>query len=135
MVASIAIVEDEPELRSLYCLVLKSRGYSVSFTASGVDEAVKAYEASAEKPSLVIMDVRLVDGTGFDAAEQIASANPDARFLFATADADAVSDMAVHGTTGVLQKPFSLKDLLDSISSSLASPCAPAVLRYPWQYC
>ncbi|WP_424359364.1 response regulator [Methanocella sp. MCL-LM] len=134
MVASIAIVEDEPELRSLYCLALKSRGYSVSFTASGVEEAVRAYEASLEKPSLVIMDVRLVDGTGFDAAEKIALANPEARFLFATADADVVSSMVVSGMTGVLQKPFSLKEMLDSIGMALASRHSH-VWPYPGHCC
>ena len=135
MVASIAIVEDEPELRSLYCLVLKSRGYSVSFAASGVEEAVKAYEASPEKPSLVIMDVRLVDGTGIDAAEKIALADPGARFLFATADADAICSLHVQGASGVLQKPFSLKDLLDSISRALSSPRPSSVWQYPGSYC
>lgn len=124
MVASIAVVEDEPELRSLYCLVLKSQGYAVSFTASGVDEAVKAYEASPEKPALVIMDVRLEDGTGFDAAAKITSSNPEARFLFATADADVVNRMAVKGTTGVLQKPFSLRDMMKSINRALSSTCS-----------
>lgn len=124
MVASIAVVEDEPELRSLYCLVLKSQGYDVSFTASGVEEAVRAYEASHEKPALVIMDVRLGDGTGFDAAEKITSSNPGARFLFATADADVVNRMAVKGTTGVLQKPFSLRDMMKSINLALSSTCS-----------
>ncbi len=123
MVASIAVVEDEPELRSLYCLVLKSQGYAVSFTASGVEEAVRAYEASPEKPALVIMDVRLMDGTGFDAAAKITSSDPGARFLFATADADAVNRMAVKGTTGVLQKPFSLREMMKSINQALAVPC------------
>lgn len=131
MVASIAVVEDEPELRSLYCLVLRSRGYEVSFIASGAEEAVRAYEASQVKPSLVLMDVRLGDGSGIDAAERILSSNPGARFLFATADADIVSELDVPGTIGVIQKPFPLKILIDTINKVLSSPCPPSLHRYP----
>ena len=131
MVASIAVVEDEPELRSLYCLVLKSRGYEVSFTASGVEEAVQAYESSLVKPALVIMDVRLTDGSGIDDAEKILSLYPGARFLFATADAEVLGGIVIPGGIMVLQKPFSLKDFLDSISKALSSSCPPYLQQYP----
>ena len=131
MVAYIAVVEDEPELRSLYCLVLKSSGYDISFSASGVEEAVRAYESSLVKPALVIMDVRLTDGSGIDAAEKILSLHPSARFLFATADADVLTGIITPGSIGVLQKPFSLREFLDSIRKALSSSCPPYLPQYP----
>lgn len=122
MVASIAVVEDEPELRLLYCIMLKSRGYAVSFTASGVEQAVQAYSDAVVKPGVVVMDVRLEDGSGVDAAARILSADPAARFIFATAEANSVTGLPAHAIVDILQKPFSLTDLCEKIQVALSSP-------------
>jgi len=131
MVVQIAVVEDEPGLRSLYSLFLKSQGYNVAFSVAGVEESVNAYAACCEKPALIIMDVRLEDGSGIDAARRIFAADPGARFIFATAEADQVNHSSMGGVISVLQKPFSLKELADAIRKGITEPCVSPIQLYP----
>ncbi|HMK46781.1 MAG TPA: response regulator [Methanocella sp.] len=119
MVANIAVIEDEPELRALYHLALTSGGYEIAFMSGRVDQAVRAYEECTRKPVLVIMDVRLEDGSGIDAAIKILSSDASARFLFATADSDQLSPVTVSGIVGILQKPFSLKAFISAVNRAM----------------
>jgi two-component system response regulator PilR (NtrC family) len=60
---SLLVVDDEPDLRTLYELTLVREGYEVE-TAGSVEEA---WALLAERAfSAVITDMRLPDGTGLE---------------------------------------------------------------------
>jgi DNA-binding response OmpR family regulator len=115
----IAVVEDEPELQILYRLVLTSRGYRIAYMSASADDAVNSYAQCPQKPDLVIMDQRLDDSSGIDAARRIVEMHPEARIMFATAEADQCLAAEIPGTTGVLQKPFSMSELFTAIERAL----------------
>jgi len=116
----IAIVEDEPELQALYRLMLSLKGYGIAYESANANDAVDRYANCAKKPDLVIMDRRLEGSSGVDAARRIVEMHPEARILFATADADQRLMAVLPGAVGVLQKPFLMGDLFQAIESALA---------------
>jgi CheY-like chemotaxis protein len=118
----IAIVEDEPELQALYRIMLESRGHDIAYVSASADDAVSKYARCARRPDLVIVDGRLADSSsGVDAARRILAADPCARILFATADAEAGRMAGRPGVLGVLQKPFSMGAMLGAIDGALSS--------------
>ncbi|TLY29754.1 MAG: response regulator transcription factor, partial [Nitrospirae bacterium] len=88
-----------------------------------VGEAGTAAEAVAEtirlKPDVVLMDVRLPDGTGIDACRDIRTACPDTRVIFLTsfADDDAVLAAVFGGADGYLLKEIGGETMIQSIQS------------------
>ena len=91
-----------------------------------VGEAGTAADALSQairlKPDLVLMDVRLPDGTGIEACREIRSHCPRTRVLFLTsyADHDAVIATITAGADGYLLKEIDLEGLLRSIKSVMS---------------
>jgi DNA-binding NtrC family response regulator len=109
--ADILVVEDKESLRTMLRKTLDGRGYSV-------DEASDAYEARRKiqsSPYLVILtDLRLPGGSGFDVIQAAKAADPDAPVLVMTAFGtveEAVRAMK-EGAADFLTKPVDTEHLL-----------------------
>lgn len=63
--ASVLIVEDEELLRRNLTLYLAQRGHTVA-EADGVETAIEALEAFAAHFDVILLDINLPDGTGWD---------------------------------------------------------------------
>jgi EAL domain-containing protein (putative c-di-GMP-specific phosphodiesterase class I)/CheY-like chemotaxis protein len=108
--ARILVVDDSPALRQLIGTVLELEGAAVH-EADTVAAALAALDQVA--PDLVLLDVRLPDGTGFDVLEHIRRTG-DVPVLFVTA-ATAVSDRVAgidRGADDYMLKPFSPEELV-----------------------
>ena len=71
---SLLVVDDEPDLRTLYELSLLREGYDVD-SAGSVEEA---WSRLAERNySAVITDMRLPDGNGIDLLRRLVAAGDD----------------------------------------------------------
>jgi len=82
--------------------------------------AAEAMEAVARfKPDLVLMDVRLPDGSGAEACREIRRARPDTRVLFLTsfADEEAILTVMTGGADGYLLKEIGRDALLRAIKT------------------
>ena len=66
--ASILVIDDEPDLRTLYELTLLREGYRVE-TASNVQEARE--QLKAQRFDAVITDMRLPDGFGMELLQDL----------------------------------------------------------------
>jgi two-component system response regulator DevR len=85
------------------------------------------------RPDVILMDIRLPDGTGFDACRQILARQPDMRVLILTS---VVDDMlvaeAIHaGVQGYLLKEINGRELVQAIfdvaaGRSILDPAATA---------
>lgn len=71
------------------------------------------------KPDVVILDVRLPDGTGTEACRDILAATPDARILLLSAyeEENIFNQAIVAGAHGFLSKGIGAKDLLQAIKA------------------
>jgi two-component system, NarL family, response regulator DevR len=88
-----------------------------------VGEAGTVAEAVAQAchgaPDVVLMDVRLPDGSGVEACRQIRSERPDARVLVLTSysDEEAVIASIMAGAAGYLLKDTNTEKLIESIEA------------------
>jgi CheY-like chemotaxis protein len=106
----IAIVEDEPELRSIYSTLLEGLGYNSIFAFASGEEFVHAVSEGDASPDLVIMDYRLPGIDGTEAARKAVKLRPGMKVIITTAD-DSVRGQAKTLGYLFLQKPFPLAQL------------------------
>ena len=83
--------------------------------AGNVADAIK--RAAQHHPDVVLMDLRLPDGTGVDACREILAANPATRVLFLTShsDEEAVLSTILAGAAGYLLKDAGSQMLVSAI--------------------
>ena len=112
----ILAVDDEPDLRSLLRILLKSKGYEVLEAASG-QEAVELLR-SEPRIDLVIMDIMMPGLDGIQACAEIRKFST-VPMLFLTAKSQ-LSDKAeayASGGDDYLAKPFSQNELMMKVES------------------
>jgi two-component system, NarL family, response regulator DevR len=87
----------------------------VTTEASSVREAVD--EAARTRPDVVVMDVRLSDGSGIEATREIRAARPETKVLMLTsfADDEALFSSIMAGASGYVLKQVKSGDLLRAI--------------------
>jgi len=113
------VVDDEETIRELLCGSLRFAGYDVTSAATGAE----ALRATAEsRPDLVLLDVMMPDGDGFEVARRMRSAGgPEVPVIFLTA-LDEMHDRLAGFETGAddyVTKPFSLDEVLARIKAVL----------------
>lgn len=103
--------------------MLKSEGYAVTALSDG-SRALAA--AIAEKPSLVITDVRMPGLDGYHFAQQLGEAlgtDCPKIIIMTSRDTTAPSEKsaaALSGADAVLQKPFKTEELLKTVRRLLS---------------
>jgi len=110
------VVDDHEVVRlGLSALFRQSSGIEVVAEAGSVVDAVKG--AAQHRPEVVLMDLRLPDGTGIDACRDILSAHPETRVLFLTShsDEEAVVSTILAGAAGYLLKEVGSQALVNAI--------------------
>ena len=116
--ARLLVVDDEATILELLSGSLRFAGFDVVTAANGT-EAVRA--AVVSRPDLVLLDVMMPDGDGFEVVRRIRSSGPDVPVIFLTARdevADRVTGFALGGDDYVT-KPFSLDEVLARIRAVL----------------
>lgn len=112
------VVEDDRLLNNTLCYNLSASGYTVDSAVTSA-EAVRFFEA--QDYDLIVLDVNLPDGNGFDFCEQIKERRPDTAVIFLTAN-DMESDMLKGfelGADDYVTKPFSISVFRKKISALL----------------
>jgi DNA-binding NarL/FixJ family response regulator len=117
-VTRVLICDDHEVVREgLRGLIGRQEGMSVVAEAGTVAEAVEA--AARAKPDVVIMDVRLPDGSGVEACRAIREARPETRVIMLTsyADDDALFASIIAGAAGYLLKQTRGQAVVDAITT------------------
>ena len=113
---TLLIVDDSELVRTgLHSLLGPERAIQIVGEAANVAAAVAA--ATQLKPNIILMDIRLPDGTGFDACQKILSLLPETRVLFLTSVVDdRLVDQAIRsGGHGYLLKEIDGRGLVQAI--------------------
>jgi two-component system OmpR family response regulator len=116
--ARLLVVEDEEMILELLSGSLRFAGFDVVTAVSGA-EALRAVTAS--RPDLVLLDVMLPDGDGFEVVRRMRSSGPDVPVIFVTARDgvhERVAGLAL-GADDYVTKPFSLDEVLERIRAVL----------------
>jgi two-component system, OmpR family, response regulator len=116
--ARLLVVDDEPTILELLSGSLRFAGFDVVTAASGA-EAVRA--AASARPDLVLLDVMMPDGDGFEAAHRMRAGEPGIPMIFLTARdevPDRITGFAL-GADDYVTKPFSLDEVMARIRAVL----------------
>ena len=117
----ILICDDHEVVREgLRGLIGRQADMTVVGEAGTVAEAVDA--AARHKPDVVIMDIRLPDGSGVEACRAIREARPETKVIMLTsyADDDAVFASILAGASGYLLKQTRGQAVVDAITAVAA---------------
>jgi two-component system OmpR family response regulator len=127
--ARLLVVDDEATILELLAGSLRFAGFEVVTAASGA-EALRA--AAASRPDLVLLDVMMPGGDGFEVVRRLRSSGPDVPVIFLTARdgvRERVAGLAL-GADDYVTKPFSLDEVLERIRAVLRrAGRAPAAAR------
>jgi DNA-binding NarL/FixJ family response regulator len=113
------LVDDHEVVRlGLKSLIERHPGFEVVAEASAAQEAVQ--KAMAQEPDIVLMDIRLVGGSGIEACEQITNELPDTKVIMLTSYAeDEMLFSAIRaGATGYVLKQISSEALINTIEAA-----------------
>jgi CheY-like chemotaxis protein len=119
--AKILIAEDERDIRDLIAFTLQFAGHEVITTSNG-EEALQAVRA--QKPQLVLLDVRMPRLTGYEVCKEI-KADPQTQaipviFLSAKGQEAEIRSGLEAGAEQYLLKPFSPDQLIEQVNKVLA---------------
>ena len=116
--ASILVVDDEPDLRTLYELTLLREGYRVE-TASSVQEGRE--QLKAHRFDAVITDMRLPDGFGMELLQDLREQQRRERCVVMTAygSAENAVEALRAGAFDYLTKPVDLKQFRSVVASAI----------------
>jgi DNA-binding NarL/FixJ family response regulator len=116
MAHRILLIDDHEIVRQgLKALIDSHDDLEVVGEGSSVEDAIK--RTGFDSPDMVLLDVRLTDGSGVEACREIRQRFPDVRVLMLTsfADEDALIAAIMAGASGYVLKRIRGDELIDSI--------------------
>jgi DNA-binding NarL/FixJ family response regulator len=112
----VMLVDDHEIVRDGIRAMLESQDdIVVTSEAGSVRDAID--EAARTRPDVIVMDVRLTDGSGIEATREIRAARPATKVLMLTsfADDEALFASIMAGASGYILKEVNAQDLLGAV--------------------
>jgi two-component system catabolic regulation response regulator CreB len=128
MVQRILVVEDEPAIAESVAYALRRDGFAAEIAAS-----IASAEALAPEADLIVLDLMLPDGSGFDLIGKLRrESNPLPIIVLSSRDGEADRVAALEtGADDYVVKPFSPREVVARVRAVLrrtaAPPAAPAL--------
>jgi CheY-like chemotaxis protein len=112
----VLVVDDEPDIVYMVKVILRSAGFDVD-AASGVEAAITHLKSN--DPDLVLLDLRLGDGDGWQVLSDLAADGRTERIpvviLSAHANPTSAERAIREGARGYITKPFAASRLLEAV--------------------
>lgn len=126
--ARILIVDDEADLCKMVKDILQQEGFSRLFSASGCKKALETI--NIHLPDMVILDVMLQDGDGFELIREIRAVSPVPVLFLSARDEDDNRLLGLGlGADDYLTKPFLPRELVLRLKAILTRTYFPATTR------
>ncbi|MFI7589339.1 response regulator transcription factor [Spongisporangium articulatum] len=122
----VLVLEDEPAIREIVVRALTFAGYDV--TAVGTTAQAREALTRAPAPDLLLLDVMLPEGSGFEVGAHARAHHPGVAVVFLTAK-DSVDDRLTGFALGgddYLTKPFHIAELVARVGAVLRRAQPPA---------
>lgn len=112
----VLVIEDDPAVAEGLIEGIGNEGFAVHWESTGTGGVVYARDAS---PHLIVLDVRLPDGSGFDFCRQIRQLGLRQPVLMLTVQSDELDKVLglEMGADDYLTKPYRLRELIARIRS------------------
>ena len=114
----ILVIEDDPAIGQSLLDGLKHHGFQADLRTTGSQGTEFARQ---HLPHLILLDIRLPDGSGFDFCRQMRSSGLHQPIIILTAQHDEVDKVLglEMGADDYMTKPFSLRELVSRIRAQL----------------
>ena len=115
---SIMVVDDHEVVRfGLSNLLTRQSGWQVVAEAGTMSDAIRL--ADEYEPDVIVMDIRLSDGSGIDACREIVEAHPEIKVIMLTsfAEDDLLFSAISAGAVGYVLKQVGNDDLIRAIET------------------
>lgn len=125
---TILLVDDEDSIRNLAALVLEAEGYRV-LKAEHSDEALILLDGYKDPVHLLLTDVKMDPFlSGCELAKCIRLMRPDIGVMYISGYSSnpMVQQEVEEARAAFLAKPFSPKDLVEKVRSTMTAPRLPA---------
>ncbi|TMQ69241.1 MAG: sigma-54-dependent Fis family transcriptional regulator [Candidatus Eisenbacteria bacterium] len=118
--ATVLVVDDQDSIRHFVCKALEDEGYDVQSSGS-VREARAAFEAAM--PDVVLLDLKLPDGTGLELLREIKKVQPEVVVILMTAfgELETAVEAMSGGAFWFVKKPFQNEELLALVDRGVDS--------------
>jgi two-component system, OmpR family, response regulator VicR len=117
----VLVVDDEPDIVYMVKVILRSAGFEVD-SASGVADAIA--HLKGDDPALVLLDLRLGDGEGWQVLSHLKSDGRTSRVpvvILSAHASPATAERALReGARGYITKPFVASSLLEAVRTHVA---------------
>ena len=124
---TILVVDDEPDVVRMLQVVLGRRGHVVLAAPSGIEALVKA---QGEKPDLVLLDVMMEGMDGWEVLKllKLEESTRDIPVVMLSARVEPRDKIRglQEGAVDYVTKPFSVKELAETIATVMSRPRPPA---------
>jgi PAS domain S-box-containing protein len=120
--ATILLVEDEPGVRKLTEELIRTEGYKV-LAAADPFQAIQLCTTSEETIDLLLTDLVMPQFDGFQLARRISSLRPGIKILYMSGYSERTGNIPMDDLDAgkLIQKPFTLDELLNKIAGALAA--------------
>lgn len=125
----ILVIDDDPDIRAVLGWSLKSAGYEVALAADG-REGLKAYRT--QPADLVITDLYMPNQDGLETIHELDQRYPRPVIIAMSGRAIAGTMLAIARNLGaiqILQKPFSIDDVLQAVTKALTGAPAKEIVE------
>ncbi|WP_312092044.1 response regulator transcription factor [Aminipila sp.] len=115
----ILVVEDDPLLNNTLCYNLTAAGYSVD---AAMTKSIAKQLSIKQDYDLIVLDINLPDGDGFDFCNEIKESRPDTAVIFLTArdmESDQLRGFEL-GADDYVTKPFPMSVFQKKVAALLA---------------
>jgi two-component system, cell cycle sensor histidine kinase and response regulator CckA len=122
----ILILEDDDIVKEITSEILSLEGYEVTCSANG-EETLTLYGAallSGNPFDVVFMDLNIKDGMGgCDTMKELLKLNPNIKGIVSSGfhDDPVMSHHAEYGFTSSISKPYTSKELIETVEATLKS--------------
>jgi two-component system, cell cycle sensor histidine kinase and response regulator CckA len=119
---TILLVEDDELVRDLGEAILQRFGYTVLTATDGV-EALDVYRKEQGNISLVILDIVMPRMEGKECLEELLKINPAVKVIVSSGldPLGLVRDLVRLGAKEAVNKPFSMREMLETVRAVLDS--------------
>ena len=122
----VLLVDDEPKICAALAGVLISEGFEVMF-AESADEAISEFRNGIF--DIVLLDLRMPGKSGWETLGQLKPSRPLLPVIIITALPNQQALAQAAGVGALLEKPFDIPQLLETMRKLLAEPIAARPVR------
>ncbi len=119
MKKKVLVVDDDAQIRESLRKVLRAEGYEVVLAADG-QAGIEQFNAN--KIDILLLDLNMPVKSGWDTFERLTSVNPLLPIIIITGRKDQSDLAAAAGVGALIEKPFDVPALFQTMKDLLAEP-------------